>query len=291
MKGDGKADHPRTDGAGFEPLGADRATFVGTGAFGRAYRIMLENDAHAPGSVDRKLAEVMIRLCPQTARYLYTTFSPLHVLYRPGSRPILEDLLGKIRPARKKPESFLAALADFTRHLGDRAEQDLPKVRIGGTEEEIIARGSDWCTDVARVACVLCQVAGFPCRMVMLFDLEHAYSGHVIIEARRRGVWGAVDASTGVVYRNADGRPASVRHLMNRRELIEAHRANPDAFYSRAGQFQAAGIANYFCWEADRYDFAVSGVNEYYHSILEMSNRGWPGGLRWLHGEDGNIPR
>ena len=45
-------------------------------------------------------------------------------------------------------------------------------------------------------------------------------------------------------------------------------------------------IVNYFVWEADRYDFTVSGLNPYTRSILEQSMRGWPGGLRWLHGED-----
>ena len=28
-------------------------------------------------------------------------------------------------------------------------------------------------------------------------------------------------------------------------------------------------------------------MNDYYRSILSMADRGWPGGLRWLHGEDG----
>jgi hypothetical protein len=34
----------------------DLERYRGIGQFGRAYRIMLENDAHAPGSVDRVLA-------------------------------------------------------------------------------------------------------------------------------------------------------------------------------------------------------------------------------------------
>ena len=46
---------------------------------------------------------------------------------------------------------------------------------------------------------------------------------------------------------------------------------------------------NYFVWEADQYDFTVSALNAYTRSILEQSARGWPGGLRWLHGED-DVP-
>lgn len=35
------------------------------------------------------------------------------------------------------------------------------------------------------------------------------------------------------------------------------------------------------------YDYTVSGVNRYYGQVLDMAERGWPGGLRWLRGEDG----
>ena len=84
-------------------------------------------------------------------------------------------------------------------------------MRFGGTEEEIIERGSEWCTDVARVACALYQVAGFPCRIVNLFNLNAAYSGHVIVEVYRSEKWGAVDTNTGVIYQKADGAPGQPR--------------------------------------------------------------------------------
>ncbi len=38
---------------------------------------------------------------------------------------------------------------------------------------------------------------------------------------------------------------------------------------------------------ASTYDFVESTANAYYLSILSQSSAGWPGGLRWLHGEDG----
>ena len=44
----------------------DISQFVGLSQFGPAYRFMLENDSHAAGSVDRVLAERMIRICPET---------------------------------------------------------------------------------------------------------------------------------------------------------------------------------------------------------------------------------
>lgn len=247
---------------------------------------MMERDAHAGGSVDRVLASRMVRLCHETADYLYTSFTPSEVRYARGTRPKLEEILNSVCPVGAGPEERLAAIIEFTRNLGDRAEQDLKKMRLGGTEEGIIERGSDWCTDVARVACVLCQVGGFPCRIVNLFDLDRAYSGHVIVEAHRAGRWGALDSSTGIVYAAADGLPASVWDLMNNPRLVEGCRRTPRACYTTPGQFRAAGITNYFVWESHRYDYTVTGINDYYFSILSMSGKGWPGGLRWLHGEN-----
>jgi hypothetical protein len=260
--------------------------FTGTGAFGHAYQAMLEQDAHACGSVDRVLASRMVRLCPQTADYLYAAFTPCEVRYARGARPKLEAILDSACPRGGGPEERLAGIIEFTRQLGDGAEQNLQEIRLGGTEEEIIERGSDWCTDVARVACVMGQVAGFPCRIVNLFNLDQAYSGHVIVEAYRAGRWGAIDSSTGIVYTTARGLPASVWDVMNDPGLVEAHRENPRAFYTTPGQFRAAGIANYSVWESHCYDYTVTGINDYYLSILSMSGKGWPGGLRWLHGEN-----
>jgi hypothetical protein len=261
----------------------DLTQSTGTGAFGLAYKAMLERDAHACGSVDRVLASSLVRLSRQTADYLYASFTPLEVRYPPGTRPQLEAIVDSICP--RGTEERLAAIIEFTSKLGERAEQDPERMRLGGTEEEIIARGSDWCADVARVACVLCQVAGFPCRIVNLFDLDQAYSGHVIVEAHRAGRWGALDSSTGIAYLAAAGQPASVWDLMNNPRLVEEHRRTPRAVYTTPAQFRAAGIANYFVWESRRYDYVVSGMNAYYLSILAMANKGWPGGLRWLHGE------
>jgi hypothetical protein len=125
-----------------------------------------------------------------------------------------------------------------------------------------------------------------PARLVILANTAVAYSGHVIIEAHRDAAWGAVDTSTAVVYRHPDGKPASVWELMNQPRLVEAHWKGASTFYTTVGQFRAAAISNYSLWESASYDYTVSPLNAYYRSILEMSLRGWPGGLRWLHGED-----
>ena len=55
------------------------ASFTGPQAFGKAYRQMLDNDAHAPGSVDREIASSMVRLREETASHLYDAYTDLHM--------------------------------------------------------------------------------------------------------------------------------------------------------------------------------------------------------------------
>ena len=260
-------------------------SFQGIDQFGPAYRTMLERDSHAPGSVDRVILDQLVRLCPETADYLYREHTPTTAVYERGSRPQLEKILESVSQPGQNTEETIAAVAGFCSRIGRGADNDnLDTLIVGGTEEQIIARRFDWCTDVARVGCILTQVAGLPSRLVFLANTDLAYSGHVIIEAYRDGRWAAVDTSTCVLYRDPDGRPATTWHLMNSPDLIDA--CGHGKCYSNAGQFRAACIVNYSVAEHPTYDYATSGVNDYYRSILEHSARGWPAGLRWIHGED-----
>ena len=115
--------------------------------------------------------EDSIRLCQETALYLYGEFTPAVATYRPGSRSELEAQAGRARGGCRTTEEVIRGIARFTAGLGEAADEgDIESLRFGGTEEDIISRGSDWCTDVARVACVLCQVVGVPARIVNLYD-------------------------------------------------------------------------------------------------------------------------
>ena len=259
---------------------------MGSAQFGPAYQKMLNNDTHAAGSVDRVLAEQMVRLCSDTVTYLYTDYTPTVVRYIKGSRTELEGYIEQVTANCHSYEERIERIVQFTTKLADKATGEvLESMRFGGTEEDIIRRGSDWCTDIARVACSLCQIAGVPSRIINLYNTNQAYSGHVIIEAYRTRKWGAADSSTAVVYRHPDGTPASTWDLMNQPTLIESHQC-PSAYCTQVDQFLGAAIVNYFVWQCNDYDYTSCGINDYTHSILEMSNREWSGGLRWLHGED-----
>lgn len=263
----------------------DISAYRGPAQFGKAYKLMCENDTHAPGSVDWVLGENMIRLCVETADYLYGEYTPTTLYYRKGDRPVLEEYVERVISGCQTDEECIEAITLFTSGLQDRAASDLESMRVGGMEEDIIARGSDWCTDVARVGCALCQVAGSPARIVYLFDNTKAYHGHVITEVHRNSAWGAVDTVTNVIYRHGGGKAASAWDLINSPDIIEKHWRGDSTYYTTVTQFSCVAITNYFIWKWKEYDYTVSGVNEYYRSILEMAEKGWPGGFRWLHGE------
>ena len=261
----------------------DLEKFQGTGQFGRAYETMLGNDSHASGSVDITLAEQMVKLFAQMSSYLYRVFTPTDVSYRRGSRPELEHHVVQAVAGGNGDKEQLEGIIEFCRGLGEWAVEGLDDLLLGGTEEMIVERGSDWCTDVARITC---QVAGLPARIVSLFNTGQAYSGHSIIEVYHAGSWGAADPVNGILYRLPNRAPDTTLELMNDHSLIQLAWKDERNFYADPGQFAGAAISNYFVSDSPNYDFAVSGVNDYNRAVLEMSGRGWPGGLRWLHGED-----
>lgn len=268
----------------------DWKQFKGRSQFGPAYEVMLNGDSHACGSVDRTLTKWMIRLCAETADYLYTEYTPIRIGYEQGNRPELERMLGRACLDHGDPDRPVEAIISFTAQMA-KSVPDVPlgDLLFGGTEEEIVRRGSDWCTDLARVACLLCQVGGLPARIVNLFDTTMAYSGHVIIEAHVQGRWAAFDPTNGVGFRDGAKTPVSTWEIMTRPAEIVAYDCKQGSANRRfdAKQFRAAAIVNYLIHETGEYNYAVSGINDYYRAILAMSQKGWPSGLRWLFAEGG----
>jgi hypothetical protein len=262
------------------------AEYQGLNQFGPAYRLLLENDPHPPGSVDRVLMLSMIRVCEQTAGYLYGPFTDARVPYSPGTRPVLESVATEIRRTDPKDEAFVEGVARCASRLSDISPQGLDELKFGGSEEELLVRGSNWPTDVARVAAALLQVSGLPARIVFLADTDRPYSVHALVEVRREDRWGAVDPLANVVYRWEDGLPAKVWDLMRNPTLLVAHYREGSLSYTKPSQFRAAAVANYPLGEIDRFNYSTGGVTDYYRPILEMADQGWPGGLRWLHSED-----
>ena len=112
--------------------------YQGLAQFGPAYAFSWGNDTHAPGSVDRVLAERMIHLCSETAPYLYRDYTPTAVEYTNGSRPELERYADEATAGCNSDEERVAGIAKFCAGLGEGLSDDLDSMSFGGTEEEII---------------------------------------------------------------------------------------------------------------------------------------------------------
>lgn len=260
--------------------------YKGVKQFGRAYEIMLENDSHAPHSVDIELIRNMIKLCNYTKDYLYEKYTPCIIHYERNSRPMIEAIVNNIIKQHNDDEGKILAIAEYCSGLKDKMiDVSIDNMLLGGTEEQIIDRGSDWCTDISRVGCVMYQIAGFPSRIVNTFNTNQAYSGHVINEVYRNGIWGIVDTTNGVVYYKHDKKPITSWEVMNRVSTIEGLN---NTFSSNIDfdQFIGVAISNYLVSDNNKYNYSLSQVNNYYAKILEASSNGWSGGLRWICGED-----
>jgi hypothetical protein len=157
-----------------------------------------------------------------------------------------------------------------------------------------ITRTSYWCTDIARVACVLFQIAGFPSRIIITVNTNFAYCGHIVTEVYYDGKWCATDPNAGVVFRHENDVPASAWEIHKNYEIgNRIYRINDQnymegngIFFPPGEQFESVGIANYYVDDMEKYNYETSGTNDFYKKILENSDEKWVNGLKWVHGEE-----
>ena len=241
----------------------------GLGVFGKQYEIMYKNDIHADGSVDRVLGEQMIKLDDDSAGYLYSSYTDLSTRYKIGTRVFLENIVDSLKS--RKPDKTVENVISYCRNIVNNCDTDTKSLIFGGTEEEIIKRGTYWCTDMARVACIMFQIAGLPSRIVITANTKFAYSGHVVTEVYYNNKWGVADPTSGKIFRDADGFSVSAWQI---------HSTSLDE------QYESVAISNYYVDEAESYSYETSRVNDYYRGILKHSAEQWTGGIRWIYGED-----
>lgn len=264
----------------------------GIGSFGKQYEIMYKNDVQAEGSVVRTLFEQMIKLDDISVEYLYNSYTDLGNRYKSGSRVLFENIVDAIKG--QTDSETVDNIILYCRNIVENCDTDTDNMVFGGTEEEIVERGTYWCTDIARVACVMFQVAGFPSRMITTANTKFAYCGHELAEVYYNGKWGVTDPTSGVVVRHQDGTPASAWEIHNDCNVANKifYQQSPESekesyfLYSPGEQYESVGISNYYVDEKENYDYTTSMVNDYCKEILKHSDEQWAGGIRWIHGED-----
>ena len=166
----------------------------GTDIFGEAYGIMLQNDLHADGSVDRRLMQEMILIDESSADYLYGCVPEAKNMKSHELYEFAQSFLG--RPQKETVKNIVKYCSDIAKNYSVPFEN----MSFGGTEKEILERGTDWCADMARVGAALLMCCGIPSRLVYLVNPDRAYSGHVAAEAFYEGKYGVCDFIYGIVF-------------------------------------------------------------------------------------------
>jgi len=265
---------------------------TGISSFGKQYEIMYKNDVQAEGSVVRTLFEKMVKLDERSVDYLYNSYTDLSKRYKPGSRMFLENIVDGLKG--QTDSETVDNIIKYCRNIVENCDTDTEDMFFGGTEEEIVERGTYWCTDIARVACIMFQIAGFPSRMLTTANTKFAYCGHEVTEVYYNNKWGVTDANSGVVIKNQDGSPASAweihkdYNIANKIFFKQSPESKQESYflYSPGEQYESVGITNYYIDEKEKYNYKTSKVNDYCREILRNSDEQWAGGLRWIHGED-----
>lgn len=238
----------------------------GYDVFGKAYGVMLRNDLHNIHSIDHKLLQEMILLEPDSYRLLYSAKPTC-----PDMRS--HELWGFAQSFRGQEDlNSIRNLLAFTSNMAENFSLPLEEMRFGGTEKEILHRGTDWCADMARAAAALLMCLGIPARILHLANTEKAYYGHVIVEAFYEGKYGVIDPIYGYLF--YDGAPLDAFTLLTEPERLKAY----DEEYR--GLFRSIAVSEYDPMNAAN-DYSVSNVNDYYRTLLTTNHNG-----SWLMGED-----
>lgn len=247
---------------------------------------LLGHRVYQPQTVDAVLQDVAVRLTPDTASAWSAppAFGDYQFEQLRSRRLLLTAIVDRLA-ILTNPNSYdrLQQIANFTASIEHKfPSPDWPAAKgfysspddfaWGGSEEQVIAKGSDWCAEVARVYCGLTQVCGIPSRIVYTYSRD---DGHVISECFVDSEWVLVDPLSSKVYRDSAGEPvSSVRMALAGREERARLTQSHEGYYVDAAFFECVCVAEYRLCNATQYSYALSPCNDYYYRLLSpMWNR------------------
>lgn len=237
----------------------------GYGIFGKAFRVMLENDVHDIRSIDHQFMREAVLLEEESCDFLYSRVNHYDMRHH--------ELFGLAQQfVGQTQKETIHNILTFTSDIAAKYDVDFKDMFFGGTEQQILERGTDWCADMARVGAVLAQCCGIPCRIVHLVNLNKAYNGHVVCEAYYDGSYGVVDFLMG--YQFYGDKPISAWELLTNKEPLK------DCHEEYQGYYTAIAINEYDPTDPKN-DYTVSTPNQYCMNLIYGEHNG-----QWIMGED-----
>ena len=237
----------------------------GYDVFGKSYGYMLRNDLHDINSIEHKLMQEQIRLDSVSEPFLYGGYQILyplenHELYTFSQKFKMKNELESIK-----------AVVSYTSKLASNFNVPLKDMFFGGTEKEILTRGTDWCFDLARVAAVILDCIGLTSRFVFVANPYKAYNAHALLEVYYNDSWGVIDPLYGYIF--FDTKPINAKDIINSAQLKFM---NEDY----KNMFNQISIAEYNPNDVNN-KYIISKCNEYTYKINTIIQDG-----TWLLGED-----
>ena len=232
---------------------------------------------YRPGTVDHVFFAEAVVLTSATVEALYDGFTPLSQRFVPGSRPFLEKIVERVTSGLTDERAKAIALLDWIRDIphmyarhGKPGQNGNNDPFHGGTEEEIIRKGSSMCNEQARVLCILAQIAGIPSRYIghmvpIDYDDPKSGTGHGVSELYIEGAWAYFD-NRGKYFVKSDGKLASTWDVISEHSLIDNqpqevldHLEQRSSMESSHRWFSPAAthvIVNYLATDHHRYDYS-----------------------------------
>lgn len=263
----------------------DFAPYTGTGAKCQdplQAAVLLENSTisrsvYRAGTVDHALFDQAVLLQANTAEAIYSEFTPLDQPYKAGSRIFLEKVVAEVTAGLSDERSKAIALMDWVRdipliygHSSVPFSEGGTEIFHGGSEEEVIRKGSTMCNETARVLIILAQIAGIPSRYIghmvpIDYDNPRSGTGHGVTEMYIEGAWAYFDIR-GRYYIKPDGQIASCWDMVQDPDLVDAQSEEVIShWFSKMGhdhvkkfflQSAVQIVANYMTADHGAYDYS-----------------------------------
>jgi transglutaminase-like putative cysteine protease len=199
------------------------------------------------------------------------------------SRPRLEAVSGDVAPEGTQPGARLVALTRWTHRIPlDFPQPERSTVRgfhgdfgaysWGGSEEAIIAKGSPWPQELARVLIALLHQAGLPARMVFLYRAAPP-ALHAVVEAWVNGTWAVCDPCANRCYVWPHHGYASAADLQAQPKLVDQqpeHGHNP---YVDSAFYETVAISDYAVAAPDDGAYVLEPVTALQAGLLRDASR------------------
>ncbi len=154
---------------------------------------------------------------PEVADYIYSAYTPPDAKYIPGTLPRFERMAARYTSAEMSQTEKLTALltcalpAEIPHPATPPYGKQVPGNR-GLSDDDLLASGSAWCNEQARVLIRLCQTIGIQGRMIHLLNPKKHTTAEVFVDGR----WVLVDVSWYFLSRDEKGNLLSAAESYDR---------------------------------------------------------------------------